>query len=993
MADYQYFILLSSDSLYSTFKSGRICYTYSSHTLKYTPLSQSRTLKVLFIGSHSAIDYPVDIDRLQPISREEAGLLLALPEEDRLKFLKERQALETALRLEVGHDVWVQEGPQNLRGTICYIGNMTKPTKCRELEGVYYGIELKGLDRGKGHCDGSFQNKRCFSCEKNCGVFAPFSRVTAVEHLTSPQPDPRPRLEQKPASKQNLQVDQPMSLFEPDHFKDPKSNRDQRESRSEEAKSGWDIRPKPESKEARPGSGPGSPDELMEQEHLYEEVEPRSEPKFPLTRFRSKSAKGVLGSGSEESKTNLRFHPKRFELRPGSAKRGPKSEESKTEQRPQSQSEENKPRCLEPGPKPKSWSPDPKPRQNKPKSPTGPGPEAKPRSGLGPADGPRPGSTDGLEPGDRVLFFDEKEQPQKGTVLFMEKNGPDIVVYITGESGSHCVLPLQCIMKLDHEPAASVSDLEDMYMDPDDPRSPKDRPLDQLGPDQTQDRSGPDQTQDRSRPDHSSLGLESVVEITVANGEKAFGTIRWMGYLAGTTETMVGLELEEKKGVSDGTFRDKRFFWCPDKHALFVKLTSCRPDSRFLRDSSNHNAPVINTRANHIGLANHQNHNADDSVPEPVPPISTEQVSHLLIGRMKGIQGHHNSCYMDSALFSLFCCSSVLDSLLFKSTQPQDAAIQRTLLRDIVNPLRRNGFVEGCHVMNLRQQLKKHGFSQTFTTDEKDPEEFLTVIMHHILALDPLLKLSSGGKVQDSYCYQIFLDQSHSLVLPTVQQLLEQSFYSNSLKLAEVPSCLILQMPRFGKKFKMFDKIIPSLELDVTELLAHGPKQCILCAREAHVECLECFLDPAFGQTGFKLFCDQCSAQVHAHPCRCGHHPSPLDIRYRGYQSRPSFSGNREKLQLLAVLCIETSHYVSFVKYGPRPDQWLFYDSMADREGEADGYNVPEVLLAPEVSQYLNMSLSELANQKPRDMTGVAKRLLCDAYLYLYHSPALSLYT
>lgn len=143
MADYQYFILLSSDSLYSTFKSGRICYTYSSHTLKYTPLSQSRTLKVLFIGSHSAIDYPVDIDRLQPISREEAGLLLALPEEDRLKFLKERQALETALRLEVGHDVWVQEGPQNLRGTICYIGNMTKPTKCRELEGVYYGIELK----------------------------------------------------------------------------------------------------------------------------------------------------------------------------------------------------------------------------------------------------------------------------------------------------------------------------------------------------------------------------------------------------------------------------------------------------------------------------------------------------------------------------------------------------------------------------------------------------------------------------------------------------------------------------------------------------------------------------------------------------------------------------------------------------------------------------------------------------------------------------------
>lgn len=36
---------------------------------------------------------------------------------------------------------------------------------------------------------------------------------------------------------------------------------------------------------------------------------------------------------------------------------------------------------------------------------------------------------------------------------------------------------------------------------------------------------------------------------------------------------------------------------------------------------------------------------------ETVPPISTEQVHQVLIGRMKGIQGHCNSCYMDAALF------------------------------------------------------------------------------------------------------------------------------------------------------------------------------------------------------------------------------------------------------------------------------------------------------------------------------------------------------
>lgn len=44
----------------------------------------------------------------------------------------------------------------------------------------------------------------------------------------------------------------------------------------------------------------------------------------------------------------------------------------------------------------------------------------------------------------------------------------------------------------------------------------------------------------------------------------------------------------------------------------------------------------------------------------------------------------------------------------------------------------------------------------------------------------------SGGSIQSSFCYQIFLDETHNLILPTVQQLIEQSFYSGHLKLAEV---------------------------------------------------------------------------------------------------------------------------------------------------------------------------------------------------------------
>jgi len=35
----------------------------------------------------------------------------------------------------------------------------------------------------------------------------------------------------------------------------------------------------------------------------------------------------------------------------------------------------------------------------------------------------------------------------------------------------------------------------------------------------------------------------------------------------------------------------------------------------------------------------------------------------------------------------------------------------------------------------------------------------------------------------------------------------------------QAPSCLLLLMPRFGKDFKMFDAISPTLSLDITDLL------------------------------------------------------------------------------------------------------------------------------------------------------------------------------
>lgn len=562
---------------------------------------------------------------------------------------------------------------------------------------------------------------------------------------------------------------------------------------------------------------------------------------------------------------------------------------------------------------------------------------------------------------DRVAFFDESEHLHHGMVIdIVDKEGVKWVVISTdrdedGKKGGVKEVPLECVLKEELLPKDETEIMDSS-----------------LGP----------ETGDVM--DVTGITIGSLVKVNY--NTPVYGIVRWIGYLSEYPEKRVGLELENSCGVSDGTFKEKRYFQCPPKCGLFVKLSSCSPDDRFTGAAET----MFNGKYDHdvAGASLDQ---------ENVPPISSEDVLKRLTGRMKGVQGHCNSCYMDSALFSLFSCSSVLDSLLFKSTNHADQPIQNTLLKEIVNPLRRDGFVRDKSVMKLRHLLQKRSRCSTYTTDEKDPEEFLTLIMQDVLSLDPPLKLSQSGtkgKVQSCYYYQIFMDYNHDLVLPTVQQLLEHSFYSNGLKLAEIPACLILTMPRSGKSFKMFPKIIPSTELDITGLLYQGPHPCVVCGQLATEECSECFKESVFSHTGFKYFCNKCSVQVHAHRQRQCHKPSSLQLP-QGFS--PSSGSDprtppREKLELFAVLCIETSHYVSFVKYGPQATDWIFFDSMADRVGEENGYNVPQVWACPEVGQYLNMPLAQLANQVPREMEGVAKRLFCDGYMYLYQSRSMSLY-
>ena len=268
-----------------------------------------------------------------------------------------------------------------------------------------------------------------------------------------------------------------------------------------------------------------------------------------------------------------------------------------------------------------------------------------------------------------------------------------------------------------------------------------------------------------------------------------------------------------------------------------------------------------------------------------------------------------------------------------------------------MNPLRANLYVRADRVMHLRTLLEKLSSVRGLTSEEKDPEEFLNLVLNEILKADPFLKLSSG---LESFFYQLFVEKDEKLVLPTVQQLFEQSFLASDIKLRDVPPCLLIQMPRFGRQFKMYPRIIPSLYLDITDVLENSARQCCICGSVAHFECKHCF--GQFGEgllysfieaiclmrapltTGLDstAFCHKCVDRCHANKKRTKHQITKLAIppEYR-MQLRDNPQVPRVFMELFAVLCIETSHYVAFVKCGRGPDApWCFFDSMADRKGE-----------------------------------------------------------
>ena len=95
----------------------------------------------------------------------------------------------------------------------------------------------------------------------------------------------------------------------------------------------------------------------------------------------------------------------------------------------------------------------------------------------------------------------------------------------------------------------------------------------------------------------------------------------------------------------------------------------------------------------------------------------------------------------------------------------------------------------------------------------------------------------------------------------------------------------------------------------------------MFCGEPSSQKCSDCSseLPPAFD--GFVYFCSTCALRTHTKKSRKDH------------KLQDAIDTDRldlYKLDLLSVICIETSHYVCFTR-DSNTGTWIFFDSMANR--------------------------------------------------------------
>ncbi|CAJ0578766.1 unnamed protein product, partial [Mesorhabditis spiculigera] len=377
---------------------------------------------------------------------------------------------------------------------------------------------------------------------------------------------------------------------------------------------------------------------------------------------------------------------------------------------------------------------------------------------------------------------------------------------------------------------------------------------------------------------------------------------------------------------------------------------------------------------------------ADSGVSTYCPALPEKQA---LIGKMRGIQGNKNSCYLDATMFAMFAQTKVFDEILRNHKPRTDDAKQllELLLTEISAPLRRHGFVRSDHVMKVRELLAKLlPDIPGLTTEEQDPEEILTCLFTRIFKIDPFIELISKDNVCDkTYFCPIVIENAMTGGVTTTQHLLERSMKEANVRFGKPPKLLCMTLPRYGKT-KLYKRIVPLEYIDITPLVTNAVISCGHCKTTvAEVFCPTCYLTRRVFLTDVS-YCQGCFHETHLSDELMDHSPR----HYHPPSGKQPLRPDRIVLRLASIISIESSHYVSFVR---SEDDFVFFDSMADRQGYNNGYNIPEVKDCPMAKEWLSregwnrvafMEESLNAGYKNVENDPMATRLLSDGYICMY---------
>lgn len=239
-------------------------------------------------------------------------------------------------------------------------------------------------------------------------------------------------------------------------------------------------------------------------------------------------------------------------------------------------------------------------------------------------------------------------------------------------------------------------------------------------------------------------------------------------------------------------------------------------------------------------LTTHCNHDEQPRCPPyGVFSFDTAHVGHWQgaphrLGAFRGIQGHNNSCYLDTSLMALFFANDTFDGSVMDNERVLDNAkleYTRQYLRlQIVNNLRRRGFVPAMLVLEWRRMIDVFfagGVDFDGHCEEQEASEFVKFFLEQygddsiqfsIESTEEHHKISTSG---EAACGQVLMqllpskDASQKHVW-TVEQLLNNTLESEKLHFTQLGRSLILQLPRYGKKVRVIESAVPSPTLYLT---------------------------------------------------------------------------------------------------------------------------------------------------------------------------------